>query len=178
MQITWRRPGARRTRHAANGQALAEFAVAAIPLLLMLLGILQFALLYNAQIGLTNGVRDAARYGSTLVANTDATAASSATATRSFLGTSLADHVVPYNAGNLAAQVCYAPASDPTLPVEVRVRVTATYGHPLVVPLISLIIDAADGTPDGLYSITSTIELRVDNPPEPPLNVTGSQCQT
>jgi len=180
MQFTRRRTGARRTRHAANGQALAEFAVAAVPLLLLLLGILQFALIYNAQVGLTNGVRDAARYGSSLVANTDAAAGQAADLTIAFLGTALAANVVPYDAANVGVgtQVCFAPGTDTPLPTEIRVRVTAVYGHPLVVPLINLIVDAADGNSDGLYTISSTIELRVDNPPDPPLAVAGAQCRS
>ena len=51
------------------GQSVAEFTIVAIPMLFLLLGILQFGLIYNAQVGLTNAIRDAARYGSGLPAS-------------------------------------------------------------------------------------------------------------
>jgi Flp pilus assembly protein TadG len=161
-----------------SGQAIAEFAISAVILLLLLLAILQFAFLYNAQIGLTNGLRDAVRYGSSLTANTDATALTAANSTYSFLTTSLGSHVSPYSSSRLASgtQVCYEGYTDPTGPA-VRVKVTAVYDHPLLVPLINLIIDAFDGAVDGSYRITSTIEMRVDNPidPVPALSV-GPKC--
>lgn len=168
----------RRHHHRAAGQAIAEFALSGTLILLLLLTILQFALLYNAQIGLTNGVRDATRYGSSLTANTNATATTQASATWTFLTSSLSSHVTPYSAARLApaSQVCYEGYSDPGGQPAVRVRVTASYEHPLVVPLISQIIDAADGATDGYYVIRATSEMRVDNPAEPVPAVTGSVC--
>jgi Flp pilus assembly protein TadG len=163
-----------------SGQAIAEFAVSSIVLLVLLLAIIQFAFLYNAQIGLTNGLRDAVRFGSSLTANTDATAQSAANSTYAFLTTSLGSHVSPYSSSRLATgtQVCFEGYTDPTGPA-VRVRVTAVYDHPLLVPLINLIIDAFDGATDGSYRITSTIEMRVDNPLDPiPAVSTGPICNT
>jgi len=167
-------------RDAASGQAIAEFAISATVILLLLLSILQFGLLYNAQIGLTNGVRDATRYGSSLTANDDATATTQAGATWTFLTSSLGSHVTPYSPARLlvpGSEVCYEGYSDPSGAAAVRVRVTAVYQHPLVVPLVGMIIDAADGLSDGYYSLGSTSEMRVDNPAEPVPNVTSTpQC--
>ena len=62
-----------RPRH--NGQALTEFALV-LPVLMLVLGaILQFGLIFTSQIGITNSVREAARYGSVLSgATADSTA--------------------------------------------------------------------------------------------------------
>ncbi len=165
------------------GQAIAEFGIAAIPLLLLLLGILQFAFIYNAQVGLTNGVRDAARYGSTLIANDNGTATTAADRTYGFLATSLGKYVAPFSPSRLVSgsgqsEVCYEQRDDGTNsdPDPVWVKVRATYDHPLLVPIINLIIDAFDGASDGSFRITTEVELRVSNPAEPAPNVTIVPC--
>jgi Flp pilus assembly protein TadG len=164
-----------------RGQAIAEFALAAIPLFFLLLGIVQFGFIYNAQVGLTNAVRDTARYGSSLTANTDASATTAATNTYGFLTTSLGKYVAPYETGHLvsgsgASEVCYSQHTDGNAGQSpVWVDVSATYRHPLLVPLVSAIIDAFDGTSDGAFAITASTELRVDNPlaPVPALSATA-----
>jgi Flp pilus assembly protein TadG len=163
-----------------RGQAIAEFALAAIPLFMLLLGILQFGFIYNAQVGLTNAVRDAARYGSTLTANTDASAITAATNSFSFLTGSLGKYVAPYNSGLLdsgpgASEVCYSQHTDGNAgQTPVWVDVSAQYRHPLLVPIVGVIIDAFDGALDGSFKITASTEHRVDNPsaPAPVLSVT------
>ncbi|MBF8290933.1 MAG: hypothetical protein HW391_1901 [Chloroflexi bacterium] len=172
---TFARPTRGRQEH---GQSLAEFAIVAVPLLLLLLGIVQFALLYNAQIGLTNAVRDVARYGSTLVANQDGSAGTSAGLAASFLQTSLGTYITPYSAAAKGAgtQACYDDYVDSDGVNAARITVTAVYNHPLIVPLIGNIIDAFDGTSDGAYRITVTADLRVDNPPDPVPAITGPIC--
>lgn len=161
-----------------RGQAIAEFAISAIVLLLLLLAILQFAFLYNAQIGVANGVRDTARYASQLVANDDTSAAIASSRGRTFLGTAMGTYVTPYSATNLASgsEVCFEPYMDAANVAAVRVRVTAVYRHPLVVPLVSLILDGFDGSLDNAYSMSSVLEMRVDNPSEPVPSLTGASC--
>ena len=172
-----RRASATRER----GQAIAEFAVAAIPLLFLLLGILQFGFIYNAQVGLTNAVRDTARYGSSLVANTDANAPTAATNTYAFLTGSLGKYVTPYNAGLLeigtgASEACFSQHDDGTGQSPVWVTVTAEYRHPLLVPLVGLIIDAFDGSFDNSFTITASTEIRVDNPSSPAPVLSATAC--
>ena len=165
-----------------QGQAIAEFALAAIPLFLLLLGILQFGFIYNAQVGLTNAVRDTARFGSSLTANTDATATTAATNTYGFLTSSLGKYVTPYNAGLLvsgsgASEVCYSQHTDGNSgQTPVWVDVSAQYKHPLLVPIVSAIIDAFDGAVDGSFSITASTEIRVDNPSTPAPLLSATQC--
>lgn len=55
-----RMPGLRR-RDDARGQSLVEFSLVLIPLLLILLGIIQMGLVFNAQVTLTNAAREGAR---------------------------------------------------------------------------------------------------------------------
>ena len=52
---------ARRTRE--RGQALVEFVAVLLPLLLIVVGIIQFGLLFGANVTLTNAAREAARAG-------------------------------------------------------------------------------------------------------------------
>lgn len=165
-----------------RGQAIAEFALAAVPMFLLLLGILQFGFIYNAQVGLTNAVRDTARYGSSLIANTDASALTAATNSFSFLTGSLGKYVAPYNAGLLesgsgASEVCYSQHTDGNAgQTPVWVDVSAQYRHPLLVPIVGLIIDAFDGASDGSFRITASTEIRVDNPSAPAPVLSATKC--
>jgi Flp pilus assembly protein TadG len=138
-------------------------------MLLLLLGIVQFAFIYNAQVGLTNAIRDSARLGSTLATIDTTSAGSTATATSANLTTRLGTYVSPYDAANLvtpSSQVCVAQHGDGTTsgPDPAFVEVTVVYDHPLFVPLVGPIIDAFDGASDGAYRITVKTELRIDNP--------------
>lgn len=172
----------RATRSRERGQAIAEFALAAIPLLFLLLGILQFGYIYNAQVGLTNAVRDTARYGSSLTANTDVTATTAATDTYGFLTGSLGKYVAPYDSGLLvtgagASEVCYSQHTDGNAgQAPVWVDVSAQYRHPLLVPLVGVLIDAFDGAVDGSLNITASTEFRVDNPSTPAPVLSSTAC--
>lgn len=59
------RPARRRDR--VRGQSLVEFSLIVGPLLLLLLGVIQFGFIFNTYITLTNAVREAAREGSIYV---------------------------------------------------------------------------------------------------------------
>jgi len=142
----------------------------AIPMLFLLLGILQFGLIYNAQVGLTNAIRDAARYGSGLPATDAGSAATAAASTYSNLVT-----------GTASTEVCYEqhadgtgadPALDPAF-----VQVTVAYKHPMLVPLIGALLDGLDGFPnDGAFRITVTTEIRVDNPDQSAVLISPPEC--
>lgn len=51
-------------RDGARGQSLVEFSIVLAPLLLVVLGILQFGLIFNSYVTVSNAVREAAREGS------------------------------------------------------------------------------------------------------------------
>lgn len=57
-------------RPAGTGQALAEFALVLVPLLLILLGIIQMGLVFNAQVTITNAAREGARTATIYVYDT------------------------------------------------------------------------------------------------------------
>jgi Flp pilus assembly protein TadG len=58
-----RRVGALLRGAAAQGQAMVEFAAVLLPVLLLIVGIVQFGLLFGANVTLTNAAREAARAG-------------------------------------------------------------------------------------------------------------------
>ena len=65
-------------RARSAGQALVEFAIVLPILALLLLGIIQFAFIFAAQIGVTNAVREAARIAAVSPTTTNAQAVSGA----------------------------------------------------------------------------------------------------
>jgi Flp pilus assembly protein TadG len=156
-----------------------EFALVAVPLLFLLLGILQFGIIYNAQVGLTNAIRDAARFGSGQTASDAASAGALATATYTKLASSLPKYVSPYSASDLDAtsQACVSQHADGAGSQPAFVRVTAVYDHPLFVPLVAPIIDGLDGTADGAFRISVTTELRVDNAAETAIAIGAPECR-
>jgi len=54
-------PGPR--AHGARGQSLVEFALVLVPLLLLILGVIQFGLIFNSYVTMTNAAREGARTG-------------------------------------------------------------------------------------------------------------------
>jgi Flp pilus assembly protein TadG len=58
-----RRPAAARAR----GQSLVEFALVLVPLLVLVLGIIQFGLIFNSYVTVTNAAREGARSGTIYV---------------------------------------------------------------------------------------------------------------
>ena len=61
-------PPARRAR----GQSLVEFALVLMPLFLLILGIIQFGLIFNSYVTMTNAAREGARTGTIYVYDRDA----------------------------------------------------------------------------------------------------------
>jgi Flp pilus assembly protein TadG len=61
------RRGRRRRAASERGQALVEFAAVLMPVLLLIVGIVQFGLLFGANVTLTNAAREGARAGTIYV---------------------------------------------------------------------------------------------------------------
>jgi Flp pilus assembly protein TadG len=61
------RPGLRRARSREDGQSLVEFSLILGPLMLILLGVIQFGFIFNTYITLSTATREAAREGSVYV---------------------------------------------------------------------------------------------------------------
>src|ERR687892_2421195 len=58
-------------RNGPRGQAMVEFAVVLLPILLVIVGIIQFGLLLNANVTITNAAREGARAATIYVYTTD-----------------------------------------------------------------------------------------------------------
>jgi Flp pilus assembly protein TadG len=145
-----------------HGQALPEFALIVPVLLLLLFGIIQFGILLSGQIGFTNGVREAARYASTVP-----------TATAAQVETELQTRALPkaipgfiasnFDAGATVVSYCSYTNPDHTIAspsYSIKVRVSATYRHWVFMPFL----DGIDGTADGALAASVTEEMRVENP--------------
>jgi Flp pilus assembly protein TadG len=159
-----------RRRRSAVGQALPEFALVLPIFLLIFFAIVQFGVLLSAHIGLTNAVREVARFGST-VPTTDGSP--SGEVALYLLDTALPAHVAAYSANNLGgSSVTYCRYIDARGAYSVRLTVSATYDHPLFVPFVDVILDAIDGIRDSAFQLITSEAMRVENPPlgfAPPL---------
>ena len=159
-----------RGRHRTDGQALPEFALVLPVFLLIFFAIIQFGVLLAAHIGLTNAVREVARYGSTVPTTDGAPAGNVAVY---LLDTALPGNVATYNAANLeGSSVSYCRYADASGAYSIRLTVAVTYDHPLFVPLVSTIIDGLDGNADNAFALVTSEAMRVENPPlgsAPPL---------
>lgn len=167
-------PAQMRTQR-ADGQALVEFALILIPLVIILFGIIQFGFLFGGQTGLVNAAREAARYAATLQAGNSTTTTGYAATTLTELTTKILPRSVPGYLGssNLVTTgagrtaVCYiAYLNADGSTYSVRVRVQIRYRHPLYVPIVGRIVDGIDGTPgDNAFTLAASEEMRVENPP-------------
>lgn len=187
-----------RRRSDPSGQALVEFALVFPIVVLMLAAILQFGLIFSSQIGLTNSVREAARYGSVLSVISDTDAAANGAQVLAYLVGSggvcgpsglLSTNVHPF--------VCAATDSDPGLgpnsasvshckyqnvtgsgTYSVRISVRVSYNHPLYLPIVANIIDAMDGGTPGSFRLTANEQMRVENRPDLSAADVGGLSQT
>jgi Flp pilus assembly protein TadG len=147
-----------------RGQALVEFAFVAPMLILLLMAIFQFAFVLQAQMGLTNAVREAARRAAATTASSEASF-SSWTAGQMTGGSGLlATNVQSYDStrivGSPSVTFCTYSINGTT---SDRVKVTVTYRYPVFFPLLSFATDAIDGTSDGAWTLAATAEMRVEN---------------
>jgi Flp pilus assembly protein TadG len=145
---------------ASRGQGLAEFALILPILALIFAAVIQFALVFETQIGISNAVREAARRAAANPTSSGNVATNGPWA-RSQLSSLLAE-VQQYSSTNLiSAQVCYVTVTDPAGGTKVDATVSVQYGHPLFIPLIDRIIDSADGTADGRADVATSVTIEV-----------------
>lgn len=168
-------PHVSRRRKDHRGQALVEFALVLPLALLILMGIIQFGFLFSSQIGVINAVREAARYGSTSPVNDASGATSAGGNVCSYLlgptSPNAMSRVPAYSIGNVvtggATYVNYKSYADPhsgTPTYSVRLTLHIEYKHPLLVPIVSAIIDGLDGATDSRFQLGATEAMRVENP--------------
>jgi len=174
----------RRHRERSEGQAMVEFALILPIALLILLGIIQFGFLFAGHIGVTNAVRETARYGSTSAVNDATTATANAGQICTYLKNTAMTRVPGYSSSNVVTSgsqrttVEYESYTDPHAAPNtwsVRLTVHVEYKHPLLVPIVGAIIDGMDGANDSHFQLGATEAMRVENPiltTDPSLNTT------
>jgi Flp pilus assembly protein TadG len=155
-----------RSRDSETGQGLVEFAFVVPVLFVILLGIIQLGWIFTSQIGLTNSIREAARYAATQRTVNLSDVSTHGSATVAQLNLIMPRNVNFYGAANVsAATATYCDYLDPKNEYAVRVRVTVQYRHPLFIPLITGILDGVDGVSDNALLATAVEEMRVENTP-------------
>lgn len=166
--MTGLRPGGR-GRPDAAGQSLVEFALVAPIFFLLLFAVVQLGLIFGAQNGLVNGVREAARRAATYRVNAssfDGGVWASICASVAGEVRQLGDRTIPaYDAARLHPNVAYEWVANPESGEYFLVAdVSATYDHPLYVPLVSIFLDGSDGASDGVLTLSASEQMRVENP--------------
>jgi Flp pilus assembly protein TadG len=144
-----------------GGQSLVEFALVLTPLLVILLGIIQFGFIFNSYVTLTNAAREAAREGTVYVYDRTLTKAQNDAARNERMRTTLLtslnllSKVAPqittssswtqsgttYTTGDLTVSYVLpvtVTESDPRTGQEITVR--AKYHQDLIIPLISILL--------------------------------------
>jgi Flp pilus assembly protein TadG len=155
-----------------HGQALAEFAIIAPLFFLMIFFVIQIGLIFAAQNGLVDGVRNAARRAATYRINDqsfDATVWSSICST---IGTELDRQlgdgrtgILGFSTANRTRTIAYEWQQNPGGGDYFLVaHVSATYKNQLYVPLVSAFLDITDGTMDNKVQLSASEQMRVENP--------------
>jgi Flp pilus assembly protein TadG len=152
-----------------RGQALVEFALV-VPIMILIFGALvQFAFIFERQIGIENAVRDGARRAATYetVDATDAAVNGPFTWNLVFgSGGLMLTNVQGYDGlAAVSPSVCYRTQTSANGVSSVMVKVSVGYRHPLFLPLISQILDPLDGTTDGALRVDTSSEFQVQNDP-------------
>jgi Flp pilus assembly protein TadG len=164
------------------GQALVEFALVLPIAVIILAAIIQFASIFERQIGIENAIREDARAAAALPTdNSNASSNANWAFNRLFnAGGLLESNVQGYSAGSLGnISVCYdnGPA-DPSGNGQILVTVTITYMHPLFVPIISGILDGIDNHTDGTLWVTSSVQFHDETAEDTSVSLAGPYCST
>jgi Flp pilus assembly protein TadG len=142
---------------------------------LLVFAVIQLGLIFAAQNGLVDGVRNAARRAATYRVNDgsfDLTIWSEICGTiADEIDLQLSKRVVGYSESNLTRSITYewveTPDDDPAVDEYFLVaHVDATYRNPLYVPLVNFFLDRADGSIDDppVLALTASEQMRVENP--------------
>jgi Flp pilus assembly protein TadG len=158
--------GAARKSSRESGQALLELALVAPIIILLLMGLTQFALIFERQIGIENAVREGARRTAALAAPDAGTAGTNATWALAQVETLLGNSQTHVAALDKIEVCIFTPAApnnvDPAGNAQVMVRIKETYRHPLWLPIVSLILDPIDGTTDQSLAVTTSSQFHVE----------------
>ena len=138
---------------------MVEFALILIPIMLLLLGAIQFGVIWAAQVGVTNAVRDAVRAASGIQPKSnaagDVTAVSEGSYANSInssvLTPGLAKNVPFYSSASVTTQtICYSSFTNAAAAAALQATVTVTYAHPIFIPLLSTVLGPSIATTSSL----------------------------
>lgn len=156
-------------RDSGRGQSLAEFALVAPIFFLLVFAVIQLGLVFGAQNGLVDGVRNAARRAATYRINEqsfDATVWTSICGTiAGELDARLQALVPGFTVANRSRTIAYEWNENPESGEYFLVaNISASYHNPLYVPLISYFLDGSDGTVNDRLTLTASEQMRIENP--------------
>jgi Flp pilus assembly protein TadG len=164
-------------RRTPLGQALVEFALVVPIMILIFGGLVQFAFIFERQIGIENAVRDGARRAATF----ETLDAPQAVTNGAFVwdmvfaaGGLMRSNVQGYDPATPPvhdATVCYRTQLDAAGNDSVMVKVSEGYRHPLWLPLVTQLLDPLDGTVDGALNVDTSSEFQVQNAATTPSSV-------
>ena len=160
-----------------RGQAVVEFAIVLPVIAVIFAAVVQFAFIFERQIGIENAIREASRTAAVLPTDDSNAVTNAAWAYQCLIGQTgdpnppdtcgrhlLQNNVQGYSVGGIAnLTVCYDNGPrDAANNGQILVTVTIAYKHPLFVPIIAGILDGIDGTPDGALQVTATSTFHVE----------------
>jgi hypothetical protein len=152
----------RKVRHRARsrGQSVVEFALVLPILFLLLFGTIQFGLIFGANNGLINSVREAARFGSVCIGPT----AACGPGTQTYLTAQKIPGSVMAYKGTPVAKIEYQAYQDSSTPVmwNTRIRVSGCVTSIVFFPLIGNALGLADASAFPLRSVET---FRVEGQP-------------
>jgi Flp pilus assembly protein TadG len=170
-------PSRERGRRGSIGQALVEFALVVPIMILIFGGLVQFAFIFERQIGIENAVRDGARRAATFETLDATQAATNGTFVWDMVfaaGGLMRSNVQGYDPATPPvhdATVCYRTVLDAAGNDSVMVKVSEGYRHPLWLPLVTQLLDPLDGFVDGALNIDTSSEFQVQNAATTPSTV-------
>ena len=144
-----------------RGQALLEFALVAPIMVLILVGLVQMALIFQRQIGIENAIRDAARRAATFTTNST-NYTTRQTWVLNVLETETLPNAQGYQSGSLAGDsACYSDQTDASGFTSVKLTLSVTYKHALFLPIISGIL-SSESPPVLRVTTSSTFTVQND----------------
>lgn len=160
----------RRSPRRQRGQALVEFALIAPIFFLLLFGIIQLGLLFGAQNGLVDAVRDSTRRAATYRVNdlslTGNTLGAICQVVRNEIDGRLAKQIPGYTSANRTTTITYEWGSNNDTPQTyfLVAHIDVQYRHPLYVPLVNIFLDGVDGANDNRLRLEASEQMRIENP--------------
>lgn len=147
----------------SKGQSVAEFALVLPILALLLFGTIQFGLIFGANNGLINSVREAARFGSVCIGPIGPPAGCGGLTQTYLTGQKIPPSVIAYK-GTPVAKIEYQAYHDDSTPVmwSTRIRVSGCVASIVFFPVIGNVLGLSDPSAFPLKSVET---FRVEGQP-------------